>query len=73
LATSGDFNLAIDRGWVPIGTIYSTSSSAGTLDAHLKGYLKRATAGWVAALLERAGVVSIDRSPPARIELKPGW
>jgi len=61
------------RGWVPIGTTYSTTSSAGTLDAHLKGYLNRATAAWVAVLLERAGVVAIDRSPPARVKLQRRW
>ena len=61
------------RGWVSIGMTYSTTSSAGTLDAHLKSYLKRATAGWVAVLLERAGVVTTDRSSPARVKLQPGW
>jgi hypothetical protein len=61
------------RGWVTIGTSYSTASSVGTLDAHLKGYLKTATAGWVAVLLERAGVLAIDRSPPARVKLEPKW
>jgi hypothetical protein len=61
------------RGWVTIGTSYSTASTAGTLDSHLKGYLKTATAAWVAVLLEHAGVVAIDRSPPARVKLQPRW
>ena len=61
------------RGWVRIGSAYTTKSIAGTLDAHLKTYLKRATAGWVAIVLENAGVIEIDRSPPAAVRLLPGW
>ena len=61
------------RGWVPIGGVYSTDSAAGSLDEHLKAYLNRATAGWAAVLLERAGVLAIDRSRPARVKLNPNW
>jgi hypothetical protein len=61
------------RGWVQIGSVYSTASTDGTLDAYLKGFLKRATAGWVAVVLERAGVLSIDRSRPAKVQLRCGW
>jgi hypothetical protein len=61
------------RGWVLIGTAYSTGSMPGSLDAHLKTFLKRATAGWVAVVLESAGVIMMDRARPARIKLRPGW
>jgi hypothetical protein len=61
------------RGWVLIGSMYSTDSPQGSLDEHLKGFLKRATAGWVAVVLETAAVITIDRSRPARIKLRPGW
>ena len=61
------------RGWVPIGGSYSVSSQPGTLDQHLKKFLNRATAGWVAAILESAGVATLDRSRPMRIKLCPGW
>lgn len=61
------------RGWVRIGSVYSTDSVAGTLDAHLKQYLARATAGWVAVVLERAGVVEMDRTAPAKVKLAPNW
>lgn len=47
------------RGWVQIGSVHSSESNEGTLDAHLKSFLKRATAGWVAVVL---GVIRIDRS-----------
>jgi hypothetical protein len=59
--------------WVPIGGVYSTDGPPGSLDAHLKTFLKRATAGWIAVALEKAGVITVDRTPPARIKLRPGW
>jgi hypothetical protein len=61
------------RGWVQIGSVYSTDSKAGTLDEYLKKFLQRATAGWIAVVLEKAGVLEIDRSRPARIKLTAGW
>ncbi|MGO8727761.1 MAG: hypothetical protein ACLQK8_13845 [Streptosporangiaceae bacterium] len=61
------------RDWVLIGSVYSHDSPRGSLDEHLKKYQKRATAGWVAVVLEKAAVITIDRSRPARIKLRPGW
>lgn len=61
------------RGWVAIGSLYSTDSQPGSLDEYMKRFLKRATAGWVAVVLERAGVLAIDRTRPARVKLHPGW
>jgi len=58
-------------GWVRIGRVYAMDSIAGTLDAHLKQCLARATAGWVAVMLETAGVVHLDRTPPAKVDLSP--
>ena len=57
------------RGWVTIGSRYETSADATTLDGYLKGCVKRATAGWVAAVLEKAGLVEIDRRSPASVRL----
>jgi hypothetical protein len=57
------------KGWVTIGGVYDTGSTPGTLDSYLKGYMKRATAGWVAALFEAAGLVQLDRRPPSRVRL----
>ncbi len=57
------------RGWVLIGGVFDTKSDKETLDGHLKGYIKRATAGWVAAVLERAKVVQIDRGRPSKVRL----
>jgi hypothetical protein len=57
----------------PIGSIYSSDSPHGRLDEHLKKYRRRASAGWVAVILEKAAVIQIDRSRRARIKLRPGW
>lgn len=51
----------------------SPDSQHGSLDRHLKQFPKTATAGWVAVVLERAGVAMLDRSRPMRIKLCPGW
>ena len=61
------------RGWVAVGSLYSTNSQPGSLDEYLRAFLKRATAGWVAVVLERAGVLPIDRSRPARVKLRSDW
>lgn len=57
---------------MPIGSTYDTSADPATLDGYLKGCLKRATAGWVAVVLEGAGIVDLDRSRPARVRLLRG-
>jgi hypothetical protein len=61
------------RGWILIGSAYSTDSKVGSLDEYLKRFLKRATAGWVAVVLEKAALLEIDRSRPARVKLRAGW
>jgi hypothetical protein len=66
----GVAELLSHRQWVDIAGRYETTSEAGTLDEYLKKHIKRATAGWVAALLEAAGVVEIDRRRPARVRLR---
>ena len=56
------------HGRVPInGSGWSQRIVEGTLDGYLKPKVKRVTAGWIAALLERAGIVVIDKSHPAHI------
>ncbi len=52
------------------GTGYSSDVDPNSLDGYLKHFVSRATAGWVAALLEKAGVLEIDRSErPASVKL----
>jgi hypothetical protein len=57
------------KGWVEIGSRYEVGGKVGTLDGYLKRCVKRATAGWVAALLEAAGLVEVVRSRPAKVRL----
>jgi len=54
-----------------MGRVYAMDSIAGTLGAHLRQCLARVTAGWVAVMLETAGVVHLDRTPPAKFNLSP--
>jgi len=61
------------RSWVAVGSLYSADSQPGSLDEYMKSFMKRATAGWVAVVLERAGILVIDRSPPAPVKLSSGW
>jgi hypothetical protein len=72
-ALEGVPDLLRGRGWVLIGSVYSVDAKVESLDEHLKRFLKRATAGWVAVLLEEAGVLSINRSSPSRVKLRAGW
>jgi hypothetical protein len=52
-----------------VGANRDVAGNPGTLDAYLKGCLKRQTADYVAVILERAGLVDLDRDPPARVRL----
>ena len=63
----GALDFVNGEGWVEIGGSFSAETSAGTLDSYLKGHVRRATAGWVASVLEAAGVAEIDRGRPARL------
>jgi hypothetical protein len=56
--------------WSLIGSVYDQAADPTTLDGYLKRFINRATAGWVACLLEAAGVVQIDRRSPARVRMR---
>ena len=58
------------RDWVLIGSVCSTDSQQGTLDEYLKRYLKRATAGWVAVVLEAAAVITGDDGGAGALHLR---
>jgi hypothetical protein len=57
------------RGWVPLGGTSDVSSQDGTLDAFLKTIVSRATAGWMAVVHEKAGIVELDCQRPAKFRL----
>ena len=56
-------------GTVDIGGQHQVTGRSGTLDGYLKGWISRTTAGWVAVVLETAGLVEIVHGRPARIRL----
>jgi hypothetical protein len=60
------------RGWVAVGANRDLDNDRG-LDGYLKRWIKRQTANYVAVVLERAGVLDLDRQRPARIRLSNQW
>lgn len=56
------------QGWIPVGANRDINSDRG-LDGYLKSWIPRQTANYVAVVLERAGVVELDRERPARVRL----
>jgi hypothetical protein len=58
------------RGWLRTTGTFDTESTPGTLSAHLKSYVSRETANWVAVVLEQAGVLELNRSRPIRARLR---
>jgi hypothetical protein len=58
-----------DRGWMRVGANRDVHGNPGTLDGYLKTCLKRQAANYVAVVLERAGVLELDRGTPARVRL----
>jgi hypothetical protein len=56
-------------GWVPAGGKFSVDGEPGTLDEHLKRYLKRDVARWLARVLELAGVVELGATRPLSVRL----
>jgi hypothetical protein len=65
--------LAKHGGEVPIGGRHEVTGNPGTLDEWLKDCVKRTTAGWVAVVLEAAGVVEIVNERPQRVRLRQEW
>ena len=55
------------RGWVSVGANRDVHGNPGTLDEYLKHHVRRQTANYVAAMLDHAGVVELERSRPARV------
>lgn len=60
-------------GEVPIGGRHDTEGNPGTLDEWLKGCINRNVAGWVAVVLETAGIVEILGARPQSVRLTETW
>ena len=56
-------------GDVRIGGQNDVEGIPGTLDEYLKEFTTTNTAGWVAALLEAAGIIEIIDGRPARVRV----
>ena len=56
-------------GWVPAGGKFSVAGEPGTLDQHLKRYVKRDVARWLARVLSEAGVVEVSERPALSLQL----
>ena len=61
------------RGWTIVGSSYEVEGDPNTLDGYLKGCIYRATANWVARVLEKAGVVELDGQRPLSLRLRQGY
>jgi hypothetical protein len=59
------------RGWIRVGANRDVRGDATALDGYLKRCIKRQTADYMAVVLERAGLVELDRERPARVRLRP--
>ena len=57
------------RGTIRVGGGYTVDGEPGTLDGFLKQHVNRAVSGWVAVVLEEAGLVHLNRNRPATVKL----
>jgi len=63
-------NFLRGKGWIRIGALHETSHGE-TLDSFVKRFTHgTSVASYVAPILEKAGIVNIDRRYPAKIRLK---
>jgi hypothetical protein len=72
-ALEGVPDLLRGRGWVPTTGSFAVGGDISTISGYLKQFFNRETANWVMVVLERAGVVELDRSRPITARLVPNW
>jgi hypothetical protein len=56
------------RGWVRIGASHDTADTS-TLEAYLDPVVKTSSSSYVVPVLEKIGIVEVDRNRPAKIRL----
>lgn len=56
------------KDWVEIGAVHG-ESKLGTLEHYVDGFIPRSAGNYVAAALERVGIVEIDRQRPCKVRL----
>lgn len=72
-ALEGVPELLRGRGWVRTSGSFAADSDITTLSGYLKQFISRETTNWVAVVLERAGVLELDRSRPLTARLRSGY
>src|SRR4051812_3433623 len=55
--------------WIKSGGVHSVDFEPGTLDSHLKRYVRRDVANWVSGLLAAVRVVDVDAGPRLHLRL----
>ncbi len=61
------------EGWTVIGMVFNQEADPTTLHGHMMRFVNRASANYVARLLEEAKVVQIDRRPSAKVRVRPDF
>ena len=61
------------RGWVKVGSKHGADVDPDSLDAYLKLSTSRSSGSYLPVVLERAGVVELDRRRPASVRLRDDW
>jgi hypothetical protein len=69
-ALEGVPELLRGRGWVRTTGSFEHESDTTTLSGYLKQFAYRETANWVAVVLDKAGVIELDRSRPVSARLR---
>ena len=65
----GSLDYLRGKGWIKIGAHHG-SSNEQTFDSYVKNFTSGiSAASYVAPMLEKAGIVEIEKGPPARIRL----
>lgn len=60
-ALEGVPDLLRGRGWIRTSGSFAPESDTTTLSGYLKQFVYRETANWVAVVLDKAGVIELDR------------
>ncbi len=61
------------RGQVKVGSVHSNDVDPDSFDAFLRPFVTRSTASYLPVILERAGVVEVDKRRPASLRLRDAW
>jgi hypothetical protein len=72
-ALEGVPDLLRGRGWIRTSGSFAPESDTTTLSGYLKQFVNRETANWVAVVLDKAGVIELDRSRPLSARLSDGF